>query len=102
MLVLRLHASAPVRRDSKARPAKDVTKENDELYYIYYQDPELDPSFGVKIQQERDTKYLGLDGLDIPLYDYDEAAIYRPERDQPSFGVKSSSSVSFKQNIGGK
>jgi len=88
--------------DSKARPAKDVTKENDELYYIYYQDPELDPSFGVKIQQERDTKYLGLDGLDIPLYDYDEAAIYRPERDQPSFGVKSSSSVSFKQNIGGQ
>jgi len=92
--------------DTKARPAKDVTKdvtkESDELYYIYYQDPELDPSFGVKIQQERDTKFLGLDGLDIPLYDYDEAAVYRPERDQPSFGVKSSSSVSFKQNVGGQ
>ena len=85
------------------RPAKDVTKESDELYYIYYQDPELDPSFGVKIQSERDTKkYLGLDGLDIPVYDYDEAAVYRPERDQPSFGVKSSSSVSFNQSVGGK
>jgi len=80
--------------------AKDVTKESDELYYIYYQDPELDPSFGVKIQSERDTKYLG---LDIPLYDYDEAAdVYRSERSQPSFGAKSSSSVSFKQNVGGK
>jgi len=88
---------------SNTRPAKDVTKESDELYYIYYQDPELDPSFGVKIQSERDTKkYLGLDGLDIPVYDYDEAAVYRPERDQPSFGVKSASSVSFNQSVGGK
>ena len=75
---------------------------SDELYYIYYQDPELDPSFGAKIQSERDAKFLGLDGLDIPLYDYDEAQLYRPERDQSAFGLKSSSSVSFKQRVNGK
>ena len=75
---------------------------SDELYYIYYQDPELDPSFGAKIQSERDAKFLGLDGLDIPLYDYDEAQLYRPERDQSAFGLKSSSSVSFKQRVNGR
>ena len=89
------------------RLVKDVTSgsvpdNSDDLYYIYYQDPELDPSYGVKIQSERDAKFLGLDGLDIPLYDYDEAQLYRPERDQSAFGLKSSSSVSFKQNVNGK
>ena len=90
--------------DSNTRNAKDVAKESDELYYIYYQDPELDPSFGAKIQTERDaSNYLGVEGLDIPLYDYDEATDhFRQERDQPTFGAKSSSSVSFKQNIGGQ
>ena len=81
-----------------------VPDNSDELYYIYYQDPELDPSYGVKIQSERAAKFLGLDGLDIPLYDYDEAQNYRPERDQAAFGpvnLQSSSSVSFKQNING-
>ena len=71
------------------------------------------------------AKFLGLDGLDIPVYDYDEATVYRPERDQTSLksslgsfsssghtkhisniglidGVKSSSSVRFKQNVGGQ
>jgi len=119
----------------------------DELYYIYYQDPELDPSYGVKIQSEREAKFIEapvstLDapslgqapGLDIPLYDYDEAAsaeTFRSERDQPSYAEsytnqrsarqptgyefdpepsnpfyktssKSSSSVSFNLNVGGK
>ena len=102
--------------DDNTRLVKDVTsgsvrvnpesvpENSDELYYIYYQDPELDPSYGVKIQSERDAKFLGLDGLDIPLYDYDEAQNYRPERDQAAFGpvnLQSSSSVSFKQNING-
>ena len=102
--------------DDNTRLVKDVTSgsvrvnpnpvpdNSDELYYIYYQDPELDPSYGVKIQSERDAKFLGLDGLDIPLYDYDEAQNYRPERDQTPFGplsLQSSSSVSFKQNING-
>ena len=53
------------------------------------------------------------------MYDYDEATVYRPERDQTSLkssssrtkhisniglndGVKSSSSVRFKQNVGGQ
>ena len=103
--------------DDNTRLVKDVTSgsvrvnpvsvpdNSDELYYIYYQDPELDPSYGVKIQSERDAKFLGLDGLDIPLYDYDEAQNYRPERDQAAFGpvnLQSSSSVSFKQRVNGK
>lgn len=92
--------------DTKTRNTKNVasSQESDELYYIYYQDPELDPSFGVKVQQERDaSNFLGVEGLDIPLYDYDEAAdLYRTERDQPRFGAKSSSSVSFKQSVGGQ
>ena len=29
--------------------------DNDELYYIYYQDPDQDPSFGAKVQKERDA-----------------------------------------------
>jgi hypothetical protein len=119
----------------------------DELYYIYYQDPELDPSYGVKIQSEREAKFIEplvstLDapsigqapGLDIPLYDYDEAAsaeTFRSEREQPNYAEsftnqrsarqpagyefdpaptnpfyktssKSSSSVTFNLNVGGK
>jgi len=127
--------------------AEAESGKTDELYYIYYQDPELDPSYGVKIQTEREAKFISapastLDapgpgpapGLDIPLYDYDEAAAaetFRSERDQPSYAEsytnhrsarqpvgyefdpepsnpfyktssKSSSSVSFNLNVGGK
>lgn len=89
------------------RQPKDVAKESDELYYIYYQDPALDPNFGVK--SERDARgtqqHVGLDGLDIPLYDYEELAedLFRTERDQPSYGGRTGSSrVSFRQNVGGK
>jgi len=130
----------------------DESGKTDELYYIYYQDPELDPSYGVKIHSEREAKFIEpilstLDapsigqapGLDIPLYDYDEAQAaetFRSEREQPAyaesytnqrssrqpsgyefdpdptnsfyktdfkdFGAKSSSSVSFNLNVGGK
>ena len=85
--------------------------QSDELFYIYYKDTSLNP---VKTEYQRDTSssssssssFLGLQGLDIPLYDYDEAAdVFRAERDQPTFfgpfGDKSISSVSFKQDVGG-
>jgi len=133
------------------QPEKSESGKPDELYYIYYQDPELDPSYGVKIQTEREAKFIEaptstLDapsigqapGLEIPLYDYDEAAsaeTFRSERDQPIYlesyanqrsarqpvgyefdpepvnpfyktdsksSGKSSSSVSFNLNVGGK
>ena len=91
------------------RQPKDVAKESDELYYIYYQDPALDPNFGVKSERdERDARqqtHVGLDGLDIPLYDYEELTedLFRTERDQPSYGGRTGSSrVSFRQNVGGK
>ena len=87
------------------RQPKDVAKESDELYYIYYQDPALDPSFGVKSERDARQQHVGLDGLDIPLYDYEELTedLYRTERDQPSYGGRTGSSrVSFRQNVGGK
>jgi hypothetical protein len=133
------------------QPEDSESGKTDELYYIYYQDPELDPSYGVKIHSEREAKFIEpllstLDapsigqapGLDIPLYDYDEAQAaetFRSEREQPSYAEsytnqrsarqpagyefdpeptnpfyktdfktssKSSSSVSFNLNVGGK
>ena len=91
------------------RQPKDVANESDELYYIYYQDPALDPDFGVKSERDerdaRQQKHVGLDGLDIPLYDYEELTedLFRTERDQPSYGGRTGSSrVSFRQNVGGK
>jgi len=133
------------------QPGDSEAGKTDELYYIYYQDPELDPSYGVKIHSEREAKFIEpllstLDapsigqapGLDIPLYDYDEAQsaeTFRSEREQPSYAEsytnqrsarqpagyefdpeptnpfyktdfktssKSSSSVSFNLNVGGK
>ena len=85
------------------RLAKDVsgvyvqpaTEQQDELYYIYYQDPELDPSYGVKIQNTRSTQESEAPLLssaplqDLPIYDYDEArepeSFRRIERNQPSY-----------------
>ena len=98
--------SLPESQPSPRQP-KDVAKESDELYYIYYQDPALDPSFGVKSERDARQQHVGLDGLDIPLYDYEELTedLYRTERDQPSYGYDSrtgSSRVSFRQNVGGK
>ena len=102
-------SSLPAVPESKPSPRKpkDVAKESDELYYIYYQDPALDPSFGVKSERDARQQHVGLDGLDIPLYDYEELTedLYRTERDQPSYGYDSrtgSSRVSFRQNVGGK
>ena len=40
----------------------------DELYCIYYQDP----AFDVKSERDARQQYVGLDGLDIPLYDAGE------------------------------
>ena len=93
--------SEPLGEPSPRKP-KDVAKESDELYYIYYQDPALDPSFGVK--SERDARQAAPAGLDIPLYDYDEVVedLFRTERDQPSYAGRTSSRVSFRQNVGGK
>ena len=95
---------APLARQPKEAEAQEAeAQEADELYYIYYQDPELDPSFGAKIPVERDASHQL--GLDIPLYDYDEAAVYREARDQPGSPATaglSSSSVTFNQNIGGR
>ena len=81
--------------------AKDAEEEDDELFYLYYRD--LEP----KTEQTRDAevpKHLGVHGLDFPLYDTEDLYdVYRPERDQVGpFGVQSSSSVSFNQNIGGR
>jgi len=102
-------SSLPALPESQPSPRqpKDVAKESDELYYIYYQDPALDPSFGVKSERDARQQHVGLDGLDIPLYDYEELTedLYRTERDQPSYGYDSrtgSSRVSFRQNVGGK
>ena len=85
------------------RLAKDVsgvyvqpaTEQQDELYYIYYQDPELDPSYGVKIQNTRSTQESeaplqnSAPLQDLPIYDYDEArepeSFRRIERNQPSY-----------------
>ena len=78
-----------------------MAKEYDELYYIYYQDP----AFDVKSERDARQQHMGLDGLDIPLYDYEELTedLYRTERDQPSYGGRTGSSrVSFRQNVGGK
>ena len=101
------------------RLAKDVggsvyvqqdAENTDELYYIFYQDPELDSSYGAKIQGEREARgyreQAGLGSL-AGLYDYDEAVeSFRSEREEPGLrevGAKhSSSSVSFAQNVGGK
>jgi hypothetical protein len=66
------------------RLAKDVngvyvqpaTAGQDELYYIYYQDPELDPSYGVKIPPVRSPRLAPVPAAplaDFPVYDYDEA-----------------------------
>jgi len=86
------------------RNSKDVsTEQPDDLFYIYYKDTEQIPA---KTDYARDTQhqhFLGLQGLDIPLYDYDEAAdVFRSERDQSSYGLKSESRVSFKQDVGGQ
>ena len=45
-----------------------MAKESDELYYIYYRDP----AFDVKSERDARQQYMGLDGLDIPLYDAGE------------------------------
>ena len=85
------------------RLTKDVTQpaQDDELFYLYYRDLEH------KTEQARDAEppqHLGVHGLDFPLYDTEDLYdVYRQERDQNGpFGVLSSSSVSFNQNIGGQ
>ena len=90
------------------RLTKDVTKDtdDDELFYIYYRD--LEPKIEHARAAEAVSQHLGIHGLDFPLYDYEDLSeVYRAERDQTQgtqgpFGVQSSSSVSFNQNIGGK
>ena len=90
--------------ESNTRLTKDVTKDpnSDELFYLYYRDPEPKTEF------TRDaglSQHLGVRGLDFPLYDDEEIYdVYRTERDQDQgpFGVQSSSSVTFNQNIGGQ
>ena len=103
------------------RLAKDVngvyvqpaTADQDELYYIYYQDPELDPSYGNKIQKTRQVEFSEaplstLDArkvshaaplADFPVYDYDEAReadTARIERSDPVFSRRSRQEPSFR------
>ena len=101
--------------------AKEEEVNADELYYIYYQDPELDPSYGAKIQSERSavrqvSATLDASNVpparDIPLYDYDEAEYntLREVRAQDAaeyFGgnyhnIGGHSSVSVNYKVGGK
>lgn len=119
------------------RLAKDVngvyvqpaTAGQDELYYIYYQDPELDPSYGVKIPAARSPRLAAVPAAplaDFPVYDYDEArdadtariernAEPRRPRLEPTFrsisrygtdfrasSPPSRGSVSFTTSVGGK
>ena len=89
--------------ESNTRLTKDVTKDtnSDELFYLYYRNQDH------KTEYTRDaglSQHLGVRGLDFPLYDYEDIYdVYRAERDlaQGPFGVQSSSSVTFNQNIGG-
>ena len=103
------------------RLAKDVngvyvqpaTADQDELYYIYYQDPELDPSYGNKIQKTRQVDFAEaplstLDArkvihaaplADFPVYDYDEAReadTARIERAEPVYSRRSRQEPSFR------
>lgn len=77
----------------------------DELYYIYYQDPDKDPLYGKKIHETRSASpsqyaveapetldvskvhhYAPVDTL--PIYDYESDPlpdIYRPERNEPNY-----------------
>ena len=45
-----------------------MAKESDEPYYIYYRDP----AFDVKSKRDTRQQHVGLDGLNIPLYDAGE------------------------------
>ena len=78
------------------RLAKDVSGaalQQEELFYIYYKDAKMDPSYGLKIQNTRSTQEAPLQDSaplqDLPIYDYDEAtepeSFRRIERDQPSY-----------------
>jgi len=100
------------------RLAKDVngvyvqpaTAGQDELYYIYYQDPELDPSYGVKIQSTREAKgFAEVPAVpevraaaplaDFPVYDYDEAReaadAWRVERSDPVYSRRARQEPAF-------
>jgi len=90
---------------------------NDELYYIYYQDPDQDPNYGSKVKKSASSEGLVLSTLqsshlnagapasDIPLYDYDDLDLeyLRDARDQDqtqysnyhNIGGQSSVSVNF-------
>ena len=105
-------------------PAEGVS--NDELYYIYYQDPELDPSYGSKVENKRNIapearpilSTLDASGVkpiapanDIPLYDYEDAGLeYVRDSRQPQSeeyfsnykNIGGHSSVSFSTEVNGK
>ena len=103
-------------------PAEGVS--NDELYYIYYQDPELDPSYGSKVENKRNIapearpilSTLDASGVkpiapanDIPLYDYEDAGLeYVRDSRQPEEyfsnykNIGGHSSVSFSTEVDGK
>jgi hypothetical protein len=73
---------------------------NDELYYIYYQDPDQDPNFGAKAKPVRAAETLDASAVvqgkplaavapapDLPLYDYEEALGEAPReaREEPEY-----------------
>lgn len=95
--------------------------DNDELYYIYYQDPDQDPNYGTRVDAKRsaapgpsatpEAGAAAAPARDIPLYDYEDADIeyLRDTREQPAeeyFGnyqnIGGHSSVSVNFNVGGK
>jgi len=73
---------------------------NDELYYIYYQDPDQDPNFGAKNKPVRAVETLHASAVvaggkpsavapapDLPLYDYEAALGEAPRevREEPEY-----------------
>ena len=62
------NSARPAWEPAQSQQLEDVAKEYDELYYIYYQDP----AFDVKSERDARQQHVGLDGLNIPLYDAGE------------------------------
>jgi hypothetical protein len=104
--------SVYVQQQQQQQLANDL---NDELYYIYYQDPDQDPNFGAKNKPVRAVETLDAASIvqeqpaaavapapDLPLYDYDEAALgemVREAREQPEVAQEQPDSAPYKQQL---